>query len=344
MKAGLEHYRKIFADLDSGEQQPVYLLKGEEHFIMEEMSARLVDRFVPEDMRSFNLSVDYGSEIDIGTFVSTARSFPFLSDRRVMVVRELERLKGKWKPLVEYCTSPVDSTIVILVFSTHDDRGRRIKPPRDFSRLEKAVKTAGKVIQFDRLDERSLRKWITSRGRRLGIDIDERGVGSLISGAGTNLYDLSNELEKLAVVYEGGSVTGESVASVIGSYRMRSIFEVMDSIGRRDAASALDMISGIINSGAERPSVVVYQLIRHFLSLLRIKAGQGGGGYRYDKLKAEAARLTTREIIGWLENLRTIEILMKSTVFPEELLLDSAVLHSMNGRLIDPGAREAGAA
>jgi DNA polymerase-3 subunit delta len=344
MKAKLDFYRKVFAEVESGEAAPVYLLKGEEHFIMEEMASRLVDRFVPGDMRSFNLSLDYGSEIDISTFVSTARSFPFLSDRRVMVIRELERLKGKWKPLVEYCGDPVDSTVVILLFSTHDDKGRRIKPPRDFSALEKVVKSKGKTIQFDRLDDRGLRRWVSSRVKRLGFDMDDEGITGLLASAGTDLYDLSNELDKLGVVFEGTRVTGSDVSSVIGSYRMRGIFDVLDSIGRGDTATALEILSRMINSGAERPSVVVYQLIRHFLSLLRIKAGQGGGGYRYDKLKAEAARLSTREIITWLENLRKTEILMKSTVFPEQLLLDSAILHSMNGRLVDRRPEGAGAA
>jgi len=344
MKAGLDYYKKTFAEIDSAESLPVYLLKGEEHFVMEEMAARLTNRFVTEDMRSFNLSVDHGSEIDMKTFISTARAFPFLSDRRVMTIRELERLKGKWKPLVEYCSHPVDSTVLILLFATHDDKGRRIKPPRDFGALEKAVKAKGKVIQFDRLNDDGLRKWVSSRAKRLNFNMDDGAVNSLLSSAGTNLFDISNELEKLGVAFEGSRVTGKDVASVMGSYRMRSVFDMLDSIGKGDSAAALMILSGIINSGAERPSVVVYQLIRHFLALLRIKAGQGGGGYRYDKLKNEAGRLKTREIIIWLENLRRTEILMKSTMFPEELLLDSAILHSMKGRLIDQEAGRAGAA
>ncbi len=344
MRAGLDYYRKTFAEIESGEALPVYMLKGEEHLVMEEMATRLTVRFVQEDMRSFNLSIDHGSEIDMKTFVSTARSFPFLSDRRVMIIRELERLKGRWKQLVEYCSEPVDSTVVILLFATHDDKGRRIRPPRDFAALEKAVKARGRVIQFDRLNDTGLRKWVSSRARRLNFEMDDRAVSRLLSSAGTNLYDLSNELDKIGVAFEGGRVTGKDVASVIGSYRMRSVFDMLDSIGKGNPASALMILSGIINSGAERPSFVVYQLIRHFMALLRIKAGQGGGGYRYDKLKAEAGRLKIHEVMTWLENLRTTEILMKSTAFPEELLLDSAILHSMNGRLIDREAGRVGAA
>ena len=344
MRAGLDFYRKTFAEIESGEAMPVYLLKGEEIFVMEEMAARLADRFVQEDMRSFNLSVDHGSELDMKTFLSTARSFPFLSERRVMIIRELERLRGRWKLLVDYCGEPVDSTVLILLFSTHDDKGRRIKLPRDFSALEKTVKAGGRVIQFDRLNDSGLRKWVSSMAKRLGFEMDDRAVNSLLSSAGTNLYDLSNEMDKIGVSFEGRRVTEVDVASVIGSYRMRGVYDMLDSIGNGEPAPVLMIMSGIISSGAERPSFVLYQLIRHFIAMLRIKAGQGGGGYRYDKLKAEAGRLKTREIMTWLENLRITEILMKSTALDEGLLLDSAILHSMNNRLIDREAGRAGAA
>jgi DNA polymerase-3 subunit delta len=344
MKAGLDYYRKTFAEIDSGETAPVYLLKGEEHFVMEEMASRIAGRFVSEDMKSFNLSIDYGPEIDMRTLLSTARSFPFLADRRVMIVRELERLKGKLAPLVQYCGDPVDSTVLILLFATHDEKGRRIKPPKDFASLEKSVKRNGRVIQFDRLNDSGIRKWVSSHARRLDFDMDDGAIESLISSAGTDLYDISNELEKLGVVFEGGNVTSRDVARVIGSYRMRNVFDMIDSIGKGDPASTLLILSGIINSGAERPSVVVYQLIRHFLALLMIKSGQGGGGFRYEKLKVDAGRMMTREIIIWLENLRTTEILMKSTTFPEKLLLDCAILHSMKGRMIEQARMPAGAA
>ena len=106
MKAGLDYYKKIFAELEAGDALPVYLLKGEERFVMEEMATRLAGRFVQEDMRSFNLSVDHGSEIDMKNFLSTASSFPFLSDKRVMLIRELERLKGGGRYLSNIAETP----------------------------------------------------------------------------------------------------------------------------------------------------------------------------------------------------------------------------------------------
>jgi DNA polymerase-3 subunit delta len=344
LKAGLDYYKKTFSEIEKGKAMPVYLLKGEEHFVMEELASRLVKRFIPADMRSFNLSVDHASEIDIKSFLSTARSFPFLSDRRVMVVRELERLRGKWKQIVSYCGDPAESTILIFLFSTHDDKGRRIRPPKDFSTLEKTIRKCGKVIQFDRLNDEGLRKWVQARAKKLGFEMDSSAVARLTASVGTDLYDLSNEIEKLAIAFEGGRAGSADVASVIGSYRMRSVYDMIDAIERKDAIAALEILSGVINSGAERPSVVVYQLTRRFLAMLRIKAGQGGSGYRYDKLKKEAAGLKTRDILIWLENLRRTEILMKSTSFPEELLLDCAILHSIRGGLVERDAEGAGAA
>ena len=341
MKARLSDYRRIFSDLKTGEPAPVYLFTGEEYFIMEEMASRLVGRYVSEDMKSFNLEVEYGSEIDMEAFISTARSFPFISEKRLMVLKELERLKGRWKSLLDYCGSPADSTIMVLLFHSGGPAGGKTRPPKDYRKLEKTIEGTGKVFRCGRLDDRELAGWLISKASRMGFEMTEEGVAALMDSVGTDLHDLQNELEKLSVLYEGGTAGREEVASIIGRYRLSAVSDLISALGSRKEGKALEILAGIINTGAERPSVVLYHLIRHFLALLRVRAGQEGGGYRQEMLRREADRRGTRDIIVWLENLRVAELLMKSTSFPERLVVENAVLHSIKGRLTEPRAASA---
>lgn len=342
MKARLSEYRRIFAELRSDAPASVYLLTGDEYYIMEEMASRLAARFTGDDTRSFNLDVEYGSEVEMETFISTARSYPFMSEKRMLILKELEKLRGSWKSLVEYCSRPAASTILVMLFNRAGADGRKVKPPADYRKLEKAVDDTGKVIRCDRLDDRELAGWLTSKASRMGFDLTGEGAEALLDSVGNDLHDLQNELDKLAVVFEGGRAGKEEVAGIIGRYRLNAVFDLISALGSGVESEALGILAGIINTGAERPSVVVYHLIRHFLALLRIRAGQGGGGYRFDMLRREAESRGTREIIVWLENLRVAELMMKSTSFPERLIIENVVIHSMRGRLTDPGA--AGAA
>lgn len=336
MRADLAYYRAVFDSVASDEPLPLYLLKGDESFIMEELTGRIVERHVPADMRSFNLNVEYGGEVDMGGFMAAAASYPFLGERRVLVLKELERLRGGWKPLLDYCASPGPTSTLVFLLGTHDERGRRIRLPRDAAALEKAVAAAGRVIACERLGEREVRKWIVAAAKRAGIEMTRDAAATLHASVGDDLFELQNEIGKLAIVFEGETVSAGRLAGIIGAYRLNAVFDLLDGIGSGDEARTLRILSGIIQTGAERPSVVVYHLIRHFLALLKVKAGQRGGGYRFERLAGQAEGMSTRTILTWLENLRTVELSIKSTSLPEQLLIEGAVLHSFSGRLLEP--------
>jgi DNA polymerase-3 subunit delta len=335
MKVDLSYYRRLFKELNVESPATLYLFHGPERFIMEEMAARITESAVSKDLRSFNLTASYGAEVDLESFLSTARSYPFLADRRVLVLKEMERLRGSWDPLIEYCKDPTESSTVMFFFVTQDDRGRRIQPPRYFKKLERAVDAAGRVIRFDSLNERGIRRWTSAKAKKMGITLDETVAAAIVRSVGENLFDIQNELQKLSLLYDGARVSIEDLSTVIGRYRLNAVYELLDVIRPGNEIDALSVLSHILETGAEKPSVILYHLIRHFLALLKVKAGIKGGGYRSEYVKREVDLYSTGHIVLWLENLRITEIIMKSTSFPAETLIFGALLHSMKGRLLD---------
>ncbi|MCK4236310.1 MAG: DNA polymerase III subunit delta, partial [Candidatus Krumholzibacteria bacterium] len=286
----------------------------------------------------------YGTEVDMDSFIATANSFPFLSDSRVLILKEVEKLRGNWKRLVEYCRKPVPSSIVVLVFNTHDEAGRRIRPPRDFSKLESAIEAGGRVIRFGRLTGSDVQHWVRQKAKKMGMDMDSDVAQVFVRSVGENLFDIHNELIKLSLLFENKRVTKDNLKEVIGSHRLNAIYDLVESIRPGNEAETLRILAGIINTDAERPSVIVYHLIRHFLSLLKIKAGCRVGGFPYTTLKRRADLFSTSEIIVWLENLRITELLIKSTSFPADFMLVGAIMHSVEGELLEDEAKTFSAA
>ena len=319
VKANLTYYRKIFSDLDNRELSNLYLLHGPEYYIMEEMAGKISSSIVPDDLKSFNMTLAYGAEVDMDEFIRAARSFPFLSDKRVLLLKEMEKLRGSWKSLVSYCEDPNPSSVVIMLFNTLDESGRRGRQPRDYKKIEAAVKARGQVLTFGKLPDTA---------------------EVLLRSVGENLFEIKNELEKLSLYFDGGRIERDDLARVIGSYRMDSVFDLINRIQPGMNSGILTALARIINTGAERPSVVIYHTIRHFLALLKIKAGAGEGGYRYKRLKEKVDRFELKEILLWLENLRVADITLKSISFPEETVVMGAFIHSMAGELLDssPGS------
>ncbi|MCK4538511.1 MAG: DNA polymerase III subunit delta [Candidatus Krumholzibacteria bacterium] len=341
MKTGLSFYKKIFSDIDAGDLAPLYLLSGEERYIMEEMGVRIRAAALGNDC-DFNFDMEYGSEIDIERFVSTANSYPFMGEKRVLFIKELEKLKGKWKQLLEYCSNPAMTSIVIMFFNTHDESGKKIRSGKDYSKLEKIVGGKGRHLRFDKLKQEDLKKWICTKAARSGVTLSLETADSLIESVGSDLYNIQNELDKVFLVFEGKDITEKSIGKVIGRYRLNAVYDLIESIRPGKENLVLSVLSNIISSGAERPSTLLYLVTRHFLSLLKIKAGGGGGGYYFDRIKKTASLFTTREIIVWLENIRVADLTIKSTSFPEKLLLESVFIHSMNGKYMDLSAGAVG--
>ncbi len=343
MKAGLGYYRKIFSEISAGDISPLYLLSGEERFIMEEMAQKIISSAIGVDNSGFNLDVEYGSEIDMERFISTANSYPFMGEKRVLVLKELERLKGNWKGLAEYCRDPAPSTVMILMLGTHDENGRKLRLPRDLKVLEKNVAGKGRTISFEKLQKGDLVKWVRQKASRMGVTMGTECAGTLVESVGEDLYSIQNELDKVALVFEGEEVSGPDIAAVIGRYRMGALYDLINDIRPGKVSGIMSRLAGILGSGAERPLTIIYLLTRHFLSILKIKAGASGSGYFYDRLKKMASAFSTREVIVWLENLRYAELTMKSSSYPERLVLESVFLHSMNGtytREVGPGTRD----
>jgi DNA polymerase III delta subunit len=335
VKANMTHYRKLFSDVDKHGARSLYLLHGSEGLIMERMAQKIVASIVPDDLRAFNLTVAYGSEFDVDTFIATASSFPFLAERRVLVLRELEKLRGKWAPLIEYCRSPVPSSVVIFLYNPYDEWKNKVRAPKDIEQLKAVVERAGAVMAFESLASEDLFAWVRQEGKRLGVELDPEAAEVLVRSVGENLYDLQNELVKLSLLFDGRSAGVHDLAGVIGGYRLNALPELIESLVPGREGAALTVLRRIVESGAERPSSIIYQLTRHFLGLLKAKAGIGGGGYRYEQAQRRASRFSERAIVVWLENLRRGELALKTSSFPEEALLVGIVAHSFHGALMD---------
>jgi DNA polymerase III delta subunit len=225
--------------------------------------------------------------------------------------------------------------VVLFLYNPFDEGKGRARESKDFERLKAAVGRAGKTIAFERLTDADVRKWVAQEAKHCRVELDAEAVDALVQSVGDDLFDLKNEIVKLSLLYGDRRVGVADLAAAIGSYRLNAIRDLVESIEPGQEARALAILHRIIRSGAERPAGIIYQLTRHFLDLLKAKAGVGQGGYRYERSRRAAQAFSAREIMVWLENLRRAELLLKTSSFPEETLLVGAFMHSFKGAYVE---------
>src|SRR5213594_1549097 len=189
--------------------EPVYLLYGDEDVLKDEAIRALVDMTVGPS-RDFNLDVRFAADLTPESFHALVNTPPMLADRRAVVIRGLEQL-GKRKTklrdeLLRYLGSPNPTTLLVLVVAAGEER-------------DSEIAEACTSVELTSLAAERVPRWLQHRATTLGIALDPAATELLLKAVGNDLSTLSRELEKLASLGGGRSITAEDVSALVGVRR-----------------------------------------------------------------------------------------------------------------------------
>ena len=238
----------------------IYLFFGEDQFSLLEEVKKIKSDNLPPDAEDFNFArLDaLKSGFSIDELFQAADAYPFLSDKRVVIVSGLVTKFGKGAASEEkaaragkskVATTPRErflefvprmpaTTILIL---TEEKAAKN-------DLIYKAVDKSGAVREFVPLKDFALEKWISERAVSRGIKL-ERGVAELLrSYMGSDLYRLANELEKLAAYAgEGQPVTSRMVEELTAEAQEIKVWELTDALAGRNLPLALRQLNRMRN-------------------------------------------------------------------------------------------------
>ena len=269
------------SDLIAGIKQrkilPLYLLYGEEEFLIQESLDLLIAAIVDPAMRDFNFNLLYCRDTPAADVVSLSQTLPLMAERRLIIAKEIEL----WKSadidiLVSYLKDPSPSTCLALV--SHQAR-------YDKKSVLSAVETKGAVIRYYPLLERELTGWIGSRARDMGLSIQQEAVDYLKQSIGSDLKAISNELRKIALfMKDRKNVTLDDVKSVAGDFREYSSFDLASAIGRKNRGQALLVLSKLLREG-EQPVQLLGAIAWNYRRLMQAKDMEAAGITQDDIMK-----------------------------------------------------------
>ena len=247
--------------LGRNEVAALYLLFGEEDFLIDDGLKAIIQSALGKSERGFNLDVVSAGERDIREILAIASSFPMMADRRVVVVRDAEKITGKDADvLTGYCENPSRTTSLVLITTKPDFRKRPYS----------VLKRNGVVVESKSLYENQLPGWITSRVQRKGKTIHPEACKLLTAYVGPPLREMQNELDKLFVfIGDRNEITTDDVSSVVGMSKEYSVFELQRAIGTKDVARAVEIIHYMVEGGQSVPFVVV-MLTNYFTAFWKL--------------------------------------------------------------------------
>ncbi len=248
---------EILRQIRSGGPAPVCLFYGEEEYLIEGATRAVIEASLDEASRSFNLDLVYGSDSRGSEVVAKAVSFPMMSLRRVVVVRELEKLSDR-DQMLAYLQSPCDTTVLLLIASRPDFR----------TKFFKELNAKALLCEFKQLYDDKIPDWVVAAVREMGKRIDMEAAQLINSYVGNGLREIHSELEKLCTfVGEAKEITVEHVRQLVGLSREYNIFELEKAIGRDDLRGSIGILEHMLRNGESAIGIVVL-LTRYFQKLL----------------------------------------------------------------------------
>lgn len=293
------------------------MLHGEDLFSLERLLARIVDLVVPPDARDFNLTTLHGRDTNATLIVENLRTYPVFSDRRLVLVRDLQSLPAaELDKLITALHDPVPEAVLVLIVDKID--GRR--------KFYQEFKKHGELVEFRKLYENQLPTHVRELARELGITLTEGGLALFCRKVGANLHEVYGELQKLAAYLGNGNLADiAEVAAVVSTTREETLFDFNDAVGRGEGGKALQLLGALAADGTP-PLVILSMLVRHFRTLWKIgelslqgssrneiQQQAGVNPYFLDNLMHQARRFPVASYPGTFERFLQLDLAFKSS-------------------------------
>ena len=257
--------KALHAALKKREFDPVYYFHGDDDFLKDLRVRELVEAAVDPATRDFNLEIRRGSELDAEALDSLLSTPPMLAERRVVVVRDVDKLKKEARKLLEsYLKRPAADACLLLVSVSG-------------VKADKGLVDRSTAVEFVPLAGDRVLKWVSYQAETvLGRTITPTAVSLLLEAVGEDLCQLAMELEKLAS-YSGDVIDEAAVSAVVGVRRGESLGDLLDAVAARDAAKALTLIAGVLQQPKMNAVLIGMHLTTQTLALSYGEAARARG-------------------------------------------------------------------
>lgn len=252
--------KSLNEDLKTGQFKQIYLLYGEEGYLKRQYRDRFVKAMLPEG-DTMNYAHYEGKNINVREVIDLAETLPFFAQRRLIVFEDTGFFKSAGAELADYIKDMPETTYFIFVENEVDKR----------SKLYKAVKAKGHIVELTTQDEGTLKRWIQGIVRREKKQISDSVILYFLNKVGTDMENIQRELEKVfCYALDRQEITREDIDAVCVTQITNHIFDMVNAVADKNQRRALDLYYDLL-ALKEPPMHILFLMIRQYRILFQVK-------------------------------------------------------------------------
>ncbi len=270
------NYKDIINNIKNRNIKNTYIFYGKEYYLIEN-AIKEIKSTLNDSMIDFNLDIIDGKEVNLDELISSIETLPFMDDRKIVILKDFELLKGKKKNFsdedekyfTEYIENiPETTTLVFIVYGDIDKR----------KSLVKNISKNGVVFNCDKLSDMDLFKWVKKKFESNNVIIDNSQIMYFINSEGyldrnseKTLLDLENEINKISLfVGKENKVTNDIIDKLSHKKVENDIFKLIDYIGQKNSSDAIKILNDMLYEG-ESVFGIFSMISRQFTVIMQVR-------------------------------------------------------------------------
>ncbi|MBP8988707.1 MAG: DNA polymerase III subunit delta [Clostridia bacterium] len=293
-------FNELKAAVRQGQWQRLYVLTGEEDFLIEKLVVALGEALITPGCEALDRVVlkagQRGERLDLERVLAEVRTPPFMSRNKLIIVRESgwfiasarqskpeeadgsreeqdeidtdtkqnipsSRLKDNQADLMVLFDQLPASVCLVFIESKVDRRLRS---------LIQAIERNGVLAEFGKEQPRTLKRWIEAEGKIRGMKIEPVAAESLIDRCDGSMRMIWQELTKIFLYCEatGTKTVTMDLMNVLSIPDVHgSIFDLTDALAEGQTGRALALADKLM-SQRQPVQLILFMLTRHVRQLI----------------------------------------------------------------------------
>ena len=239
-----------------------HLLSGNDESILRSAVHELVDELVGTGDRAMMVDEFDGDEYELRLVVDAAQTPSFLTDKRVIVARDVGRFSADLAPLLAYLADPLESSDLVLVVN-----GGAVP-----KKLGDAVKAVGTVVNTSPPSRpKDRQEWISEHIAAAGLRIKPDAAAQLGQWLGEDAGRLDGILATLTSTYGSDHVlTFADVEPFLGDAGGVPPWDFTDAIDSGNTTKALTLLGRMMHAGGRHPLQIMAIMHSHYSNLAKL--------------------------------------------------------------------------
>ncbi len=260
-------------DLKQGNLHGIYLLYGEERFLLES-SLKMIKKLFGEKILGINyIKLD---DTNINEIIDDVETIAFGYNKKLIIAKntgifkkdlkkksknEKTDIKDRLNEYIEKNIKMINESIILVFVEENIEK----------CELVNTIEKLGIVCNFEYQKNIQLQARIKGIANGYKVNIDNATLTYFIECCGIDMQELINELRKLIeYVGSGGTITKEDIDKLSIKKMESIIFDLTDSLGKKDTKNAIEVLRNLILS-KEPLAKILITLYGHFKKLYLTK-------------------------------------------------------------------------